>query len=252
MRHPWSSALVTGASRGIGAAIARELGGAGVPVVAVARRAERLDDLAGAVPGLEPLAADLTDADDLVRVADRARGVDLLVNCAGLGAQGPFADGDLGTYRQVLGLNVDAVVELTHAALGAMVTRRRGWVCNVSSMGGHAPGPMFAVYSATKAFVTSFSESLHEEVRHRGVVVTAVCPGATRTEFGAAAGADDGDLPDLLWQTPEQVAAEALAATARGRAVRVTGTVNRVSSAVTTVLPRYANRKLSALVTSRL
>lgn len=244
---------MTGASSGIGAAIARQLGAAGVPLVLVARRTERLEALASELPvAVEVVAADLTDPDDLARVAAQAVEVDLLVNCAGLGASGPFVDGELATYRQVLALNVDAVVALTHSALGGMTARRRGWVCNVSSMGGHAPGPGFAVYSATKAFVTSFSESLHEEVRSAGVVVTAVCPGATRTEFGDVAGALDDDLPSFLWQTADEVASDALAATAAGRAVRVTGTVNRLSAATTTVLPRYANRKISALVTSRL
>ena len=253
MEHPWNSTLVTGASSGIGAAIARQLGAAGVPLVLVARRTGRLEELGASVSGrVEVVAADLTVPADLDRVTERAAGVDLLVNCAGLGASGPFVDGDLGTYHQVLALNIDAVVELTHAALGGMTARRRGWVCNVSSMGGHAPGPGFAVYSATKAFVTSFSESLHEEVRDSGIVVTSGVPRATRTEFGEVAGALDGDLPSMLWQTAEEVAAEALGATAAGRAVRVTGTVNRLSAAVTTVLPRYANRKISALVTSRL
>ncbi len=149
-------------------------------------------------------------------------------------------------------LNVEALVELTHAALGSMQARRRGWVINISSLGGHAPGPGFAVYSATKAFVTSFSESLHEEVRRSGIVVTAVCPGATRTEFGDEAGLDATDHPALLWQEADEVAREALAAAAAGKAVRVTGRINRISAALTTVLPRTANRKLSALVTDRL
>ena len=186
------------------------------------------------------------------RAGDRDRPLDVVVNCAGLGASGPFVDGDLDRYRRVVDLNVEAVVEITYAALGAMRDRRRGWVINISSLGGHAPGPGFAVYSATKAFVTSFSESLHEEVRRSGVVVTAVCPGATRTEFGDDAGVAAGDLPDLLWQEADEVAREALAAAAAGKAVRVTGRINRVSAALTTVLPRSVNRRLSALVTDRL
>jgi len=175
-----------------------------------------------------------------------------LVNCAGTGASGPFVDGDLERYRQVIDLNITALVELSHAALGPMTTRRRGWVINISSLGGHAPGPGFAVYSASKAFVTSFSESLHEEVRRAGVVVTAICPGATHTEFGEVSGVDDSGLPAMLWQEADEVAAEALAAAAAGKAVRVTGTINRISAALTTVLPRSANRRLSALVTDRL
>ena len=312
VEHPWTSALVTGASSGIGAAIARELAGAGVSLVLVARRVDRLAELADELRAssrpnsrsrarlanelrassgprsgrgdgdgprsgrgdgdsagprsgrgdgdrsldVEVLVADLTDRADLIRVAARVadgdRPIDLLVNNAGLGAGGAFAEGSINTYRQIIDLNVAALVELSHAAVGPMLARRRGWVMNMSSLGGHAPGPGFAVYSATKAFVTSFSESLHEEVRRSGVVVTAVCPGATRTAFGERSGAETADLPGLLLQDADEVAAEALAATAAGRAVRVTGGVNRLSAALTTVLPRSANRRLAALVTDRL
>ena len=191
MPYPWSSALVTGASSGIGAAMARQLGTAGTDVVLVARRTERLEELADELRSERPdgsrasaveiIAADLTDEADLAAVAIRAgstdQPIDLLVNCAGLGASGPFADGDLARYTQIIDLNIAALVTLTHAAVPAMRDRGRGWVLNVSSLGGHAPGPSFAVYSASKAFVTSFSESLHEELRRSGVVVTAVCPG---------------------------------------------------------------------------
>ena len=244
MEHPWRSALVTGASSGIGAAIARQLGAAGVPLVLVARRTERLEALASELsdPG-EVVAADLTDPD---------RPVDLLVNCAGVGASGPFAEGDFDAYRQVIDLNVTALVELSHAAVTPMRERERGWIMNISSLGGHAPGPGFAVYSATKAFVTSFSESLHEELNSSHVVVTAICPGATHTEFGETGGATGDDLPGFLWQSADQVATEALVATASGKTVRVTGMANRVSAAITTVLPRTANRKIAALVADRL
>lgn len=260
MDHPWTSALVTGASSGIGEAFARALGSAGVDLVLVARRADRLAALAteleATATSVELLVADLTEQADRdqvrQRLADPDRPLDLLINCAGIGANGPFADGDVDDYRQIVELNIEAVVELTHAALGPMVEHRRGWVLNVSSLGGHAPGPNFAVYSASKAFVTSFSESLHEEVRRSGVVVTAVCPGATRTEFGQDTGADASGMPEVLWQDADDVAAEGLAAVAAGKAVRVTGRINRVSAAFTTVLPRSANRRLSALVTDRL
>jgi hypothetical protein len=258
--QPWKTALVTGASAGIGDAFARQLAAAGTDLVLVARRAEKLDQVADRLRSLgvavEVVAADLTDAADRARVgerlADADRPVDLLVNCAGLGSAGPFADGELSTYHQIVDLNVTALVDLTHAALGAMRARDRGWVLNVSSLGGHAPGPQFAVYSASKAFVTSFSESLFEELRGTGMHVTVVCPGATKTEFGAIAGTQADDLPDVLQQTADEVVAEALAAAAAGKAVRVTGVVNRVSAALTGVLPRSANRRLSALVTDRL
>jgi len=260
VEHPWKTALVTGASSGIGEALARELAQAGVDLVLVARRADRLDALATELGRpeihVEVLVADLTVPGDVDRVAarlaDDERPIDLLVNCAGLGAAGPFVDGDLARYQQVVRLNIGALMELTYAAVAPMRARRRGWVINISSLGGHAPGPGFAVYSATKAFVTSFSESLHEELRRSGIVVTAVCPGATRTEFNDESGPDTTALPDILCQEADEVAREALVAAAAGKAVRVTGRINRISAAFTTVLPRTANRRLSALVTDRL
>ncbi len=145
-----------------------------------------------------------------------------------------------------------AVVGLSHAAVGPMLRRGRGWIVNVSSLGGHAPGPGFAVYSATKAFVTSFSESLHEEYRRRGLVVTAVCPGATSTEFGEVSGADASDLPALLLQDATSVVREGLAAAGAGRAVRVTGWPNRVAAGLNAALPRSARRRVAALVTDQL
>ena len=261
MEHPWTTALVTGASSGIGEAVARQLVAAGVAVALVARRADRLDSLAaelraGGAASVEVLVADLTVDADLATVVDRladpARPIDLLVNCAGLGAAGPFADSEPATSQHIIDLNVSALVALTHAAVLPMTQRDRGWILNVSSLGGHTPGPSFAVYSASKAFVTSFSESLHEELRGTGVHVTVACPGATHTEFGATSGADGGDLPAFLWQTADAVARESLAAAAAGKAVRVTGLLNRVTAAITTVLPRSANRRLAGLVTDQL
>ncbi len=261
MEHPWSSALVTGASSGIGRALARRLAQVDVAVVLVARRQPMLEELAGELRRLsaapvEVLAADLADPAGRAAVAERlaseAEPIDLLVNNAGVGSAGPFVEDDPERDRQMLAVNITAVVELSHAALAPMRARGRGWVCNVSSLGGHAPGPRFAVYSATKAFVTSFSESLHEELRPDGVVVTAICPGATRTDFGATSGTQGDDLPRWLWQEADEVADEALAATAAGRAVRVTGWPNRVTGSLSTVLPRAVNRKVAGAVASRL
>jgi len=258
--HPWTSALVTGASSGIGRALAERLARSGVALVLVARRRDVLDELATELTArsagpVEVLAADLAEPSGRAAVAERLRSqenpIELLVNNAGLGAAGPFVEGDLDRYRQIEAVNIEAVVELSYAVLGVMRARRRGWVLNVSSLGGHAPGPRFAVYSASKAFVTSFSESLHEELRPDGVVVTVVCPGATHTDFGSVSGATDGDLPGWLWQEPAEVADEALAAVASGRAVRVTGLPNRITGALSTVLPRAANRRIAGLVADR-
>jgi uncharacterized protein len=266
IEHPWSRALVTGASSGIGRALAERLAAADVGLVLVARRAAVLEALAeqlrpGSAASVEVLAADLSDPVGRATVAERLAAdgrdggpgaIDLLVNNAGLGAAGPFVDGDPTRDAEMVAVNIAAVVELSRAALGPMRDRRRGWVCNISSLGGHTPGPRFAVYSATKAFVTSFSESLHEELRGDGVVVTAICPGATHTDFGATSGAVDDQLPAFLWQRADEVADEALAATAAGRAVRVTGWPNRLAGSLSTVLPRAANRKMAGAVAARL
>jgi short-subunit dehydrogenase len=250
---------VTGASSGIGTALARQLAAAGVGLVLVARRVDRLDELAAELrptTDVEVLTADLAAEGDRARVAarlaDADHPIDLLINCAGLGSAGPFADGDVEVYRQMLAVNVEALVVLSHAAVGPMRARGRGWIVNISSLGGHAPGPRFAVYSATKAFVTSFSEALHEELRRSGVVVTAICPGATRTEFGKVSGADSGGLPGFLWQDADEVASEALAAAAAGKAVQVTGWPNRLAAGLTAVLPRSANRRIAARVADQL
>ena len=259
MEQPWRTALVTGASSGIGTALARQLAGDGVGLALVARRVDRLEQLAAELRGtaeVEVIGADLSDPGDRAVVAGRLdapdRPIDLLVNCAGLGAAGPFVDGEVAAYHQMIAVNVEAVVELSHAAAVPMRRRGRGWIMNISSLGGHAPGPRFAVYSATKAFVTSFSEALHEELRREGVVVTAICPGATRTEFGEISGADGGDLPGFLWQDADTVAREALEAVAGGRAVRVTGWPNRLAAGLTAFLPRSANRRIAALVADQL
>ena len=133
-----------------------------------------------------------------------------------------------------------------------MEPRKQGAILNVSSLGGLAPAPRFATYAASKAFVVSFSEALHEELRPSGVKVTCLCPGATRTDFGKHSGADGDDLPELLWQTADEVAAQGLAALDRNQAVCVTGGVNRATAALTHLLPRGAARRVSGLVANRL
>ncbi len=262
MEHPWSTALVTGASSGIGEAIAVQLGAAGVDVVLVARRADRLEQLAArcAASGaaVEVLPADLADADGRTAVAARLgdpdRPVDLLVNCAGLGAATGFVDGDRSRYDQILAVNVTAVVELSRAAMIGMHQRRRGWVLNVSSLGGFRP-PVPAsrcTGERPKAFVTSFSESIHEEYRRSGIVVTAVCPGATRTEFNDTSGTMGDDLPEFMWQEPDEVAREGLDALRAGRAVRVTGLPNRLTAGLSAMAPRGVRRRVAGMVTDRL
>jgi short-subunit dehydrogenase len=251
---------VTGASAGIGEAFARNLAADGVDLVLVARRADRLEQLAASLRSpvcrVEVLAADLADPADLERVAARVADVeapvDLLVNNAGFGTFGSFWELPIDRELAEIDTNVSALVRLTHAALARMVGDGRGAVLNVSSVAGNQPGPGDAVYAATKAFVTSFSEGLAEEVRGTGVSVTALCPGLTTSEFHEVARIDARNgAPGFMWMTAETVAAEGLDAAAKGKAVHVTGTANKVLSALAGVAPRALTRRAAGIVLSR-
>ncbi len=186
---PRRSALVTGASAGIGAAFAEALAREQYDLVLVARRADRLEELAKRLRdargvAIEVLAADLTDGAGLARVVARVEEgpPDLLVNNAGHGSFGNFAELDIDREVGEIQLNVVALVRLTRAALPGMIRRGHGAIINVSSMAGFQPMPFNATYGATKAFVNSFTEALHEELRGTGVRVQALCPGFTRTD----------------------------------------------------------------------
>lgn len=253
-RFPFTSALVTGASSGIGEAMVRLLAAQGVPVVVVARRRERLDELAGELTGVDVLAADLTTDDGLdavvSRVTDGDRPVDLVVNNAGFGTSGAFHELDADRLDREIGLNVRALTRLSHAALGTMLPRGRGYLLNVSSVVSFQPAPKLAVYAATKAYVTSLTESLHEEARGTGVHVTALCPGLTRTEFQSVSNSDDyaGQYPAFAWLTAEQVAEGGLRDVAAGRATSVPGVLYKGMVGVAGVTPRGVLRRLSGLV----
>lgn len=240
------SALVTGASSGIGAAFARRLASAGRPVVLVARRADRLEGLAAELRGASQVGvhvvpADLSRAgavqDVLYEVERRGLAIDLLVNNAGFGTSGPFHQVALERELEEIAVNVTALVELTGRCLPDMVRRGKGAVVNVSSTAAYAPMPYMATYAATKAFVLSFSESLAEELRGTGVKVLCLCPGATRTGFQEVAGIEL-PLPELAWMQPDQVAEEALRALDSGRPVLISGLRNRVAMASLGLLPR--------------
>ncbi len=255
-----TTALVTGASSGIGKAFAAELAARGDAVILVARDGERLERQAAELReqhgvDVEVLAADLT-ADEGVRavearLASAAAPVDRLVNNAGMGTVGPFAGLPIETELREIALNVTAVVRLSHAALGAMVERGQGGLINVSSVAGVQPTPLNATYGATKAFVTSFTESLHEEAKGTGVRVTVLCPGYTRTEFQERAGIDSSRVPEFLWMPAERVAADGLRANDAGKAVFVPGVANRVAATFSSMSPHTLSRKLAGAVIKR-
>jgi len=253
-------ALVTGASSGIGEHLARRLAERGHDLVLVARDEHRLDALAKELEATcgataQVLPADLTDPQQLQmiedRCHDRAGPVDVLVNNAGFGSFGPFHTLDLDGEVREIALNVVALVRLTHAAVVQMVPRGKGAILNVSSLAGFQPGPMNATYGATKAFVTSFTEAIHEEVKGTGVAVTALCPGFTRTGFQAAADVPQGDIPAFMWQEADQVATFGLDALAKNHAIAIPGAVNKVLGAFSSVTPHAITRRVGAAVIQR-
>ena len=251
---PFTSALITGASSGIGEAMVQILGEAGVPQVIVARRADRLEELASRYDGVEVLAADLTTdkgvAAVVSRVTDLDQPVDLVVNNAGFGTSGDFYGLDPDRMRDEVVLNVLALTLISRAALGVMVPAGRGYLLNVSSVVSFQPARKLAVYAATKAYVTSLSESLHEEVRGTGVHVTALCPGLTRTEFQSVSRTDSyaSQYPSMAWMSATDVAEGGLRDVAKGHALSIPGTINKALAAMSGVAPRTLARRISSMV----
>ena len=259
-RQRWAVALVTGASSGIGRAFAESLAARGSDLVLVARRRDRLDELAGRLKeasgvAVETLVADLTDADDLAvvedRLRDRARPVDVLVNNAGIGGHGPFAERPLEYEDREIRLNVLAPVHLTSAALPGMIERGRGGIVNVSSVASIQPMPFVATYAATKAYLTSFSQAVHEEVRDAGVVVVALLPGFTTSEFHDRADMSRSAIPRPAWLTADSVAEAGLRALDRGQAVCIPGLGYRALVTVSRHTPLPLNRAVTRLLGRR-
>ncbi len=251
---PFTSALVTGASSGIGEAMVELLGEAGVPTVVVARREDRLLELAARFELIEVLAADLTTKRGLAAVVKRIRStalpIDLVVNNAGFGTSGAFTELDVERLDAEVQLNIAALTRLSHAALGAMLPRNRGYLLNVSSVASFQPAPKLAVYAATKAYVTSLTESLHEEVRDTGVHVTALCPGLTRTEFQSVSNSASysSQYPTFAWLEAREVAQAGLDDVARGKALSVPGVLYKGMVSGSSIMPRGLARRLSGLV----
>lgn len=233
----WERALVTGASSGIGLAMARLLARRGTDLVIVARDGERLRSLAAELRPLvevEVLVADLADRDRLAAVVERVESsespIDLLVNNAGFGFSGDFVDLDRDAETSVVEVNILALHRLAHAAATVMAERGRGGILNVSSIAGSGPAPRAATYAASKAFVTSFTKALHSELAPRGVSVSGLCPGLTRSEFHQRSGSRTDRTPGFLWQSAEEVAEAGLAGIDANRAVVVPGLHNKALS----------------------
>ncbi|MBE7189001.1 SDR family oxidoreductase [Jatrophihabitans endophyticus] len=248
-----TTALVTGATAGLGAEFARQLAAAKHDLVLVARDETRLAATAGDLLDahgvqVETLSADLAtdEGQDAVaaRLGDPERPVDLLVNNAGIGTYQPFGTADWELEARQLDVNVRAVLHLSHAAVRAMTARGSGRVLNVSSVAGFVPRSGNATYSASKAWVTMFSEALALQLAGTGVTVTAVCPGFTHTEFHERASADMSGVPARMWLEAADVVREGLADAVAGKPVSVPSKRYKALVGVSQTLPRPILREI--------
>lgn len=247
-------ALITGASMGIGEELARVFAAEGRDLILVARSEDKLRSLGqqlerehGVTAHVVP--ADLTDpsapANVFAAVERLGLEVDYLVNNAGFGTQGPFAAEPLRTQMDMLKVNVDSVVALTHLALQGMLARKKGRILNIASAAAFQPGPDMSMYYATKAFVLMFSEGVAEEVRNAGVTVTAHCPGATVSNFGETAGNTTSRYFRIGAAPTRKVARHAYRSMMKGKVVAIEGLMNWVGAFTVRFSPRAVVRKIT-------
>jgi short-subunit dehydrogenase len=242
-----STALVTGASSGIGADIARQLAERGHGVTLVARREDRLTELAEEIESklhvrTDVIGCDLSDGSArqtlVAEVGARGLDVSVLVNNAGFGSAGPFQELDLDGELRMVRTNVEAVVHLCGEYVPGMVARGEGAVLNVASVAGFQPLPRQGTYSASKAFVLSFTEVLSSDLKGTGVTATALCPGPVRTEFTEQHPGFDVSSPDFVWMSAEDCAKAGVKGLERGKRVVVPGVANRISTLAGQHAPR--------------
>ena len=245
-------ALITGASAGLGVEFARQLSARGHRLVLAARRKDRLDALAAELGNARTVAIDLAEAGSAARLVAEIEAagerVELLVNNAGFGLIGRFAVLDGARLRAMIDLNVGSLTDLCRTIAPGMVERRSGAILNVASTAAFQPGPNMAVYFATKAFVLSFTEALHEELKPHGIHVTALCPGPTRTEFGTVAGFAEKGAFDRFAADSAGVVRAGLKGLDKNRAVVIPGLLNKVGAISTRFAPRSLVRKIAGAI----
>jgi short-subunit dehydrogenase len=245
-------ALITGASAGLGVEFARQLGRRGHRLVLAARRKDRLEELANDLGNARVVEIDLSkrDASAKLMIDLEAAGeeVEVLVNNAAFGLIGRFAELDARRLRQMIDLNVGTLTDLCRAVAPQMIARKSGGIINVASTAAFQPGPNMAVYFASKAYVLSFTEALHEELKPHGVNVSCLCPGPTRTEFGAVAGFGGNGLYDRVVMQPPEVVEVGLVGLEKNHAVVVPGLVNKIGAASTRFVPRSVVRKIAGAI----
>lgn len=248
--EPRPATLITGASAGLGAEFARQCVRRGDEVVLVARREDRLRQLASKLgEKAHVIAADLADPEMATRVVAEtiARGmwVRTLVNNAGFGLRGRFDELSLARQLEMIDLNIRALTNLSFVVINDMVLKGGGSILNVASTAAFQPGPRMAVYFATKAYVLSFTEALHEEWKDRGIKVSALCPGPTRTEFGEVAGIRTLGQFDRLAMDSEPVVRAGLEGLDANRAVIIPGALNKAGAWSTRLAPRSVVRRIA-------
>lgn len=247
-----SVALVTGASAGLGVEFARQLAKRGHRLVLAARRKDRIDELAKELGNARAVAIDLSTSDAagklMADVEAAGEQVDLLVNNAGFGLIGRFAELDAKRQRQMIDLNVGTLTDLCRLVAPQLIERKSGAILNVASTAAFQPGPKMAVYFATKAYVLSFTEALHEELKPHGIRVSCLCPGPTRTEFGEVAGFGGNGMFDMAAMGPVEVVEAGLSGLDKNHAVVVPGWMNKVTAASTRFAPRSVVRKIAGSI----
>lgn len=249
------TALITGASGGIGLELARLCAKGGHDLILVARNRAKLDEVAKYLSGMyqiraEVIGVDLSDTEApqaiMQEVASRGMAVDVLVNNAGFGEWGLFGRADLDRQLEMIQVNITALTTLTRLALPGMVSRHRGRILNVASMAGFAPGPLMAVYYASKAYVISFSEAIGNELQGTGITVTALCPGPTRTSFFERAGMQGSNMataPHVM--AVEPVALAGYRGMMRGSALVIPGLGNKLLLFSIRLGPRWLVRRVT-------
>jgi short-subunit dehydrogenase len=245
-------ALVTGASAGLGAEFARQLSKRGYRLVLAARRKDRIEELARELGKARAVAIDLSKKDSaaqlLADIEANGETVDLLVNNAGFGLIGRFAELDAKRERQMIDLNVGTLTDLCRAVAPQMITRKSGSILNVASTAAFQPGPKMAVYFATKAFVLSLTEALHEELKPHGVKVSCLCPGPTRTEFGEVAGFGGNGMFDRVAMDAPEVVKAGLDGLENNKAVVIPGIINKAGALSGRFAPRSVVRKIAGAI----
>jgi short-subunit dehydrogenase len=249
------TALITGASAGLGREFAKLAAQDGHDLVLVARRRSRMDELASELGaahgvGITVIDADLGDRATPLQIVDRVQAaglqIDILINNAGFGSHGAFAEAELARQLEMVDVNVRALIELCHLFLPGMLARRRGRILNIASLAGFVPGPMMATYYASKAFVLSFTEALATELQGTGVTATASCPGPTATEFGTVSRNEATNLFRRNAATAVSVARHGYKAMLAGQVVAIPGFKNKLTAQSLRVAPRSVVRSFAA------